>query len=137
MSRDSVPRWVRRNVAQDLDLAELIPVTSELRRYCRSLECTLGVHIAAYRAGAIGRPTGLCTVYETASLGRSDLDRIRATEARHPGVVLVAYRRPLRRRLEDRKGIQALSNRCSRRGPLSEQPTGTVGGAARAAERRR
>ena len=102
MSHDSIPRWVPRTVAGDIDVGELVPPTADLRRQCQTLERTLGAHVAAYRAGATGGHGGLCSIYETALLLPAHLERIRAAEKQHPGVVFVAYRRPLRRRFTDR-----------------------------------
>ena len=111
MGHDSIPHWVPRNVARDLDVAELVRETAELRRQCRALERILGVYVAAYRAGATGHPRGLCIIYEAAPMLPSHLARIRAAEAQHPGVVFVAYRRPLRRRNRGPQRVEVSSNK--------------------------
>jgi hypothetical protein len=61
-----------------------------------ALERELGAHVVAYRAGDDGDAlVQMCRVAEPASLSASELARLRAAEP--PGIVLVAYAKPLRR----------------------------------------
>ncbi|MBN1342886.1 MAG: hypothetical protein JXQ73_09420 [Phycisphaerae bacterium] len=104
MDSGVIPEWVPRGVAAGLDPGELAPGGAGIVRERHALEDALGVFVAAYRAGAKGRPEGLCILYEAAELSECDVARLRAAEGRHGGVVFVAYRRPLRRRRESGDG---------------------------------
>ena len=89
---------------RDHELAEIdtsewyVPSTDEARRLAQAGD-RLGVYLMAYRArqqAAAGR--GLCSRIVAAPLDAAALDKIAAIETALPGVVVVAYQRPLRRR---------------------------------------
>ena len=88
----------------DRELAEIetsewyVPSADEARRLAQAGD-RLGVYLMAYRArqqAAAGR--GLCSRIVAAPLDAAALDEIAAIETALPGVVIVAYQRPLRRR---------------------------------------
>jgi hypothetical protein len=88
----------------DRELAEIdasewyVPSADEGRRLAQAGD-RLGVYLMAYRGrqeAAAGR--GLCNRIVPARLDTSALDEIAAIETALPGVVIVAYQRPLRRR---------------------------------------
>ncbi len=87
-----LPSWVASEEA--LDLSELAEFNPKLAITRDRLEADLGYHVAAYRAGAKGRPGGLCDVYTTARLSASQLRRLHVAEERFPGTILVAYAKP-------------------------------------------
>ena len=94
-----LPPWLPSHSGVDpSELAELTPHLAAVRD---QLEAELGCHVAAYRTGAVGRPGGLCDVYESARLADDQLQRLRAVESVVPGAILVAYTKPLRRRSID------------------------------------
>jgi hypothetical protein len=88
----------------DRELAEIdtsewyVPSADEGRRLAQAGD-RLGVYLMTYRArqeAAAGR--GLCSRIVAAPLDAATLDEIAAIETALPGVVIVAYQRPLRRR---------------------------------------
>ena len=95
-----IPRWIPGRVRSRLDLAELATLDADRAAEIDRLQSLIGANVAAYRAGARGRPQGLCLTYKAAKLTPEDEARLAAAEAAHPGVVLVAYARPLQRHAE-------------------------------------
>jgi hypothetical protein len=96
--RPLVPPWLFGDLAAAIDRSELAADGADARRELARLEAETGHHIAAYREGAAPRENALCRFLEPAPVGREDLERLRAAERRVPGVVFVAYRRPVTRR---------------------------------------
>jgi hypothetical protein len=96
-SEPSVPRWIPGRMRSRLDLGELAPLDSDRAAEIDRLQRAIGANVAAYRAGARGRPHGLCLTYKTARLTPENEARLAAAEAAHPDLVLVAYARPLQR----------------------------------------
>ncbi len=92
--------WLPGELAAEIDLSELAPPTAAIADVCAELGLVLDAHVAAYRATALGRPTGLCSVFQVAGLALPSVDRLIAAERRFPGIVFVAYRKPLLRRGE-------------------------------------
>jgi hypothetical protein len=90
-----IPYWLPRDLVSVIDLSELASDTPRTRRELGVLEAETGHYIAAYRDGAEQRANAHCGFLEPADLKSADLDRIRDAERRAPGVVLVAYRRPV------------------------------------------
>ena len=80
-----------------LELDELAVNDRMIADETEKLGRKLNANVAAYRAGTLGRPHGLCSVYRSAELSIDDLRRLQATESRFPEVVFVAYACPLRR----------------------------------------
>jgi hypothetical protein len=89
---------------EDRELAEIdtsewyVPSADEGRQLAQAGD-RLGVYLMAYRVrqeAAAGR--GLCNRIVPAPLDAAALDAIAAIETALPGVVIVAYQRPLRRR---------------------------------------
>jgi hypothetical protein len=105
MLKTLIPAWVPADIAVYVSAAELAPDRKWIRRELAILEIALGHYVAAYDdvpssqrgTGPQGR-TGLCALFESASLTSQQLAIIRDAESRHPGIVFVAYRRPLSRR---------------------------------------
>ena len=74
------------------------PSADEVRRLAQAGD-RLGVYLMAYRARQVAEAgRGLCNRIVPAPLDASALDAIAAIETALPGVVVVAYQRPLRRR---------------------------------------
>ena len=100
-----IPAWLPADIAACVSAAELAPDRKRIRRELELLETALGHYVAAYddvlssQDGSVRRGrTGLCALFESAPLTREQLAIIREAERRHPGIVFVAYRRPLSRR---------------------------------------
>lgn len=91
-----VPLWVPRELRQSMDLDELTSDAVALSQR-DELTAALGVYVAAYAASARGKPRGLCAVFEAAQLTSVQLGKLKEAESRFPGVLFVAYARPLRR----------------------------------------
>lgn len=78
---------------------------ADIRAELEALDAALGHHAAAYdlesvslkRAGPAER-TELCALFASACLTPTQLAVIRAAESKHPGILFVAYVRPLVRR---------------------------------------
>jgi hypothetical protein len=92
-----VPSWIPADERGRLDLAELADADAQLRKECDRLGGRLGAYVAAYRAGAKARPTGLCSVFQFARLSPEQAAALAESEERQSGVILVAYARPLAR----------------------------------------
>lgn len=100
-----VPAWVPADVAERVYLGELASDRADIRAELEILDAALGHHVAAYdresvslkRAGQTGR-TELCALFESACLTSAQLAGITAAESKHPGILFVAYVRPLLRR---------------------------------------
>jgi hypothetical protein len=101
MGNTLIPAWVPADIASGLPIEELAPDEKRIRRALRVLETTLGHYVAAYVDGSSSqvsvsrRRTGLCALFKPAPLTRRQFAIIRDAERRHPGVVFVAYHRPL------------------------------------------
>lgn len=101
MANTLMPAWVPADIASRLPIEELAPDEKRIRRALKILETTLGHYVAAYVDGSSShvsvsrRRTGLCALFEPAPLTRQQFAIIRDAERRHPGVVFVAYHRPL------------------------------------------
>jgi hypothetical protein len=89
-----VPAWLPQDLASVIDLTELALDEPGTRRELARLESETGHHIAAYREGAARRENALCSFLMAADVSGA-VDRIRAAERRVPGVLFVAYRRPV------------------------------------------
>jgi hypothetical protein len=97
-----VPAWVPADVAERVYLEELALDRADIRAELETLDAALGHHAAAYdlervslkRAGP-GERTELCALFEPACLTPTQLAVIRAAESKHPGILFVAYVRPL------------------------------------------
>jgi hypothetical protein len=90
-----------------IDLSELATLDTVGAAQLDRLQRLIGASVAAYRAGARGRPQGLCLTYRAASLTPEDEARLAAAEEALPGVVLVAYARPLQRHTESSRSRSA------------------------------
>ena len=64
----------------------------------RELGDALGVHVMAYRRDGGPAQEGLCATVAAAPLAAAAFERIRMVEIDHPECLVVAYRRPLKRR---------------------------------------
>jgi len=101
MANALIPAWVPADIASRLPIEELAPDEKRIRRALKILETTLGHYVAAYVEGKSShvpvsrRRTGLCALFESAPLTAQQFAIIRDAEHSHPGVVFVAYRRPL------------------------------------------
>jgi hypothetical protein len=100
MANALIPAWVPADVASRLPIEELAPDEKRIRRAVNILETTLGHYVAAYVDGSfapvsVNRRAGLCALFEPAPLTSLQFAAIRAAEHRYPGVVFVAYHRPL------------------------------------------
>ena len=80
------------------DFQEFAILDSNTEFIRKELEGILDAHVAAYRADAAGTPCGLCSKFQAAKLNDAQLACVTTHESRCPGVVFVAYCRPLRRR---------------------------------------
>jgi hypothetical protein len=97
-----VPAWVPADVGARVYVGELAMDRADIRRELQILEAALGHHVAAYapdcmplkRAGP-ARRTELCALFEPACLTRTQLAMITGAESKHPGILFVAYVRPL------------------------------------------
>ena len=97
-SPGGVPPWVPGDVVPRVDQAELAPLSPAIEDERRALETRTGAYVAAYLSGAQPRRAGsveLCSLFEAADLDASSLAAVRIAERRHPGVLFVAYARPL------------------------------------------
>ena len=104
MLKTLIPAWVPADIAACMSAAGLAPDRKSIRRELEVLEAAFGHYVAAYdnvrsaQGESVRRErTGLCTRFEPAPLTNHQLAIIRDAEHRHPGVVFVAYRRPLSR----------------------------------------
>jgi hypothetical protein len=101
MANTLIPPWVPADIASRLRIDELAPDEKRIRRALKILETNLGHYVAAYADGRSShlstsrRRAGLCAVFKQAPLTRQQFAIIRDAERRHPGVVFVAYHRPL------------------------------------------
>ena len=105
MANTLVPAWVPAEIASRLPLEELAPAEKPIRCAVKILETTLGHYVAAYVDRSRGpsssrRRPGLCALFEPAALTDVQFAAIRAAERQYPGVVFVAYHRPLIARRE-------------------------------------
>ncbi len=104
MAHTLIPASVPADIASRLPIEELARDERRSRRALKVLETTLGHYVAAYvdgsgsRVSVSRRRTGLCALFKPAALTRQRFAIIRDAERRHPGVVFVAYHRPLIRR---------------------------------------
>jgi uncharacterized damage-inducible protein DinB len=115
-----------------LDLSELLPLDRDAATEIRALERRLGAHVAVYRAGACGRPHGLCLTYRAALLTPRRRACLTVAEAARPGVVLVAYARPLQRH-DQRPGPDSKTGRQKRGDKVADSvATKTTAGATHA-----
>ncbi|MEN6319818.1 MAG: hypothetical protein ABFD82_13820 [Syntrophaceae bacterium] len=92
-----IPSWIPAVMRPCLELEELIADDSTIADEAEKLGRELNANVAAYRAGTLGRPHGLCSIYRAAELSIEEFQCLQAAELRFPGVVFVAYARPLRR----------------------------------------
>ncbi len=96
------PPWVPADVAARLSADEFVPYNGEVALAAEALAHDLGVFIALYRAqprARIARDHQLCQFcMATPSLCPATVRQLRAAERRYPGVLFVAYARPLQRR---------------------------------------
>jgi len=92
-----IPGWIPEAMKLRLELDELALGDRTIAEETERLGPEINANVAAYRAGTLGRPHGLCSVYRSAELSIDDLRRLQATESRFPEVVFVAYACPLRR----------------------------------------
>ena len=92
-----IPSWIPADERARLDFAELADADDQLHEECDRLGAQLDAHVAAYRAGAKARPTGLCSVFKYATLDPEAAATLAECEQRQAGVILVAYARPLAR----------------------------------------
>jgi len=74
-----------------------LPTSMPTSNKSRSLEARVAAHVAFYRPGAVGWPTGLCKTFKVADLGPEAVSLLKEAEKRNPGAVFVAYSRPLTR----------------------------------------
>jgi hypothetical protein len=101
MANILIPAWVPADIASRLPVEELAADERRVRRTLKILEATVGHYVAAYVDGrhpdvsVSRRRTGLCALFEAAPLTRQQLAIIRGAERTHPGLVFVAYHRPL------------------------------------------
>jgi hypothetical protein len=95
--RPFIPRWIPAEVRRRLDLGELAADEGDVGDEAERLGARFHAFVAAYRAGARGRPHGLCSVYKYARLSGDAVGEIKGAEEQRPGIVFVAYRRPLER----------------------------------------
>lgn len=94
------PPWVPGELAVLLDADEVVPYDGDVALQAEALARALGVFIAPYRSDPARVPEHLqlCQTFAPASLGSEEIQQLVAAERRNPGVVFVAYARPLRRR---------------------------------------
>jgi hypothetical protein len=92
-----IPHWIPAAMKPYLELDELAADDGVIAGESERLGRELNANVAAYRAGTLGRPHGLCSLYRSATLSNDEFQRLKAAESRFPGVVFVAYARPLRR----------------------------------------
>jgi hypothetical protein len=99
MANTLIPAWVPADIASRLPIEELAPDEKRIRRALKILETTLGHYVAAYVDGSSSHVSvsrrRLCALFKPAPLTRQQFAIIRDAERRHPGVVFVAYHRPL------------------------------------------
>jgi hypothetical protein len=92
-----IPGWIPAEIKSCLELDELAvddgTITDEAERLGREIHA----NVAAYKASALGRPHGLCSIYRSAVLSIEEFQRLQAAESMFPGVVFVAYACPLKR----------------------------------------
>lgn len=94
------PPWVPGELVVLLDADEFAPYDGDVALQAEALARALGVFIAPYRsdpARVLEHPQ-LCQTFAPASLCSEEVEQLSAAERRNPGVVFVAYARPLRRR---------------------------------------
>lgn len=92
-----IPHWIPADERGQNDLSELADADVQLWEECDRLGELLNAHVAAYRAGAKARPTGLCCIFRFATLSVEQAAALAASEERLSDAVLVAYARPLAR----------------------------------------
>ena len=95
--RPFIPGWIPAAMKSCLELDELAVDDGMIADEAEKLGQELHAYIAAYRASALGLPHGLRSIYRSAVLSIEEYQRLQAAESRFPGVVFVAYARPLRR----------------------------------------
>jgi hypothetical protein len=83
-----------------LDAEEFVPYDGDVALQTEVLARELGVFIAPYRSDRARMPghVQLCQTFAPASLSADQVEQVSTAERRTPGVVFVAYARPLRRR---------------------------------------
>lgn len=92
-----IPSWIPEAMKPCLELDELAVDNRTIAEETESLGREINANVAAYRAGTLGCPHGLCSVFRSAELSIDDLRRLHSAELRFPKVIFVAYARPLRR----------------------------------------
>jgi hypothetical protein len=95
--RPFIPDWIPAEIKSCLELDELAIGDGAIADEAERLGQELHAHVAAYKASALGRPHGLCSIYRSAALSIEEFQRLQTAEAKFPGVVFVAYACPLRR----------------------------------------
>ena len=86
-----LPHWVPSRDRRRIDDDELAAPSVEVARETAALARELGCYAAAYRRGAPDVLRGLCFFYRAARLTPSQLQRLRRSERRLRGIVVVAY----------------------------------------------
>jgi uncharacterized protein (TIGR00290 family) len=91
------PSWIPESEIPDINLEELITNEVRVENARKMLEDATGFYFASYRVHSGGRQNGLCHTYRTAPLSPSEMELIKLHEAALPGIIFVAYQRPLQR----------------------------------------
>jgi hypothetical protein len=95
--RPFIPGWIPEAMKPCLELNELAVDDGMIADEAEKLGRELHACVAAYKASALGRPHGLCSIYRSAVLSIEEFRSLQAAESRFPGVAFVAYACPLRR----------------------------------------
>lgn len=89
--------WIPEWETPHIDLSNLCTTDARVERARVRLELATGHHFAAYRTVAMERSNGLCQTYKAAAISSRDYPLIQQQEVECPGVIFVAYQRPLSR----------------------------------------
>jgi hypothetical protein len=92
-----IPSWIPEAMKPNMELDELAADDGVIAGESERLGREFNANVAAYRAGTLGRPHGLCSIYRSAVLSNDEFQRLKSAELKFPGVIFVAYARPLRR----------------------------------------